>query len=183
MSAGFATAWAMPSRWTFSVPPIAEFVRRHTHEARCIVDPFAGNSSVADYRNDLRNGGVDAEEFVRGLIAQGVNADCVIFDPPYSQRQIAECYKGLGRKVTMQDTQSAVLYKRVRLALDEILSPLGKALSFGWQSGGFGISYVTDEILLVQHGGAHNDTICVAQTKPLPDTSQGILPLTQEGAA
>ena len=156
----------MPSRWTFSIPPIAEFVARHTAGRSCIVDPFCGSSTLAHYRNDLGRGGVDAEAFVRGLIAQGVVADCVIFDPPYSPRQISECYKSIGRTVTTADTQNAALYSRVRAALRDVLAVDGVALSFGWQSGGFGRAWPTLEVLLVQHGGAHNDTICVAQTKP-----------------
>jgi hypothetical protein len=55
----------------------------------------------------------------------------------------------------------------VRAALTDILDDGGLALSFGWQSSGFGREWETLEILLVQHGGAHNDTICVAQRKPV----------------
>lgn len=161
-----AVAWAMPSRWTFQIPPIADFVQRWTEGRTCIVDPFCGTSLVAHHRNDMAHGGMDAEQFVRDLIAQGVRADCVIFDPPYSPRQIAECYKSIGRKATTEDTQNARLYKRVRDALADVLVPGGVALSFGWQSSGFGKRWLTHEILLVQHGGAHNDTICVAQVKP-----------------
>jgi hypothetical protein len=41
------------------------------------------------------------------------------------------------------------------------------ALSFGWSSVGFGKNrgWRMIEILLVCHGGAHNDTICVAEVK------------------
>ena len=53
----------------------------------------------------------------------------------------------------------------MREALALILKPDGIALSFGWQSAGFGRDWDTLEILLVQHGGAHNDTICVAQKR------------------
>jgi hypothetical protein len=159
-------AWAMPSRWTFQIPPVAEFVRRWTMDRTSIVDPFCGTSTIAHHRNDLAREGVDAEEFVRRLIAVGIRSDCVIFDPPYSPRQIAECYKSVGRKPTTKDTQNAALYARVRTALAEILDPGGVALSFGWQSSGFGKRWPTGEILMVQHGGAHNDTICVAQVKP-----------------
>lgn len=36
-------------------------------------------------------------------------------------------------------------------------------LSFGWNSAGMGLEgFRRLEILLVAHGGAHNDTICVA---------------------
>lgn len=155
----------MPSRWTFSIPPIREFVARHLNGCSVIVDPFSGQSTIGTHRNDLGRGGCDAEVFVRRLIAEGVVADAVLFDPPYSPRQIAECYKGIGRTCTTKDTQSGMLYRLVRSALADILAPDGIALSFGWQSSGFGKEWETVETLLVQHGGAHNDTICVAQRR------------------
>ena len=113
------------------------------------------------------HGGVDAEEFCQRLLQDGVVADAVLFDPPYSPRQISECYKSIGKAVSMRDTQNALLYSRVRKPLAMLLRPGGVALSFGWQSSGFGKDWTTEEILLVQHGGAHNDTVCVAQRKPL----------------
>lgn len=158
-------AFAMPNRWTFQMPPVADFVRHWTKDYHRIVDPFCGMSTVARFSNDLGRGGVDAEEYVRSLIGDGVSADCVIFDPPYSPRQISECYESIGLKATTEDTQNARLYKRVRAALADILEPDGIALSFGWQSSGFGKDWRTMQILLVQHGGAHNDTICVAQRR------------------
>lgn len=147
------------------MPPVAAFLARHLKGASVIVDPFCGESTVATHRNDLARGGVDAEQFVRDLIAQGVIADAVLFDPPYSPRQIAECYRGIGREPTMEDTQNGRLFKRVRAALADVLKPDGIALSFGWQSSGFGKGWDTGEILIVQHGGAHTDTICVAQRR------------------
>lgn len=174
-------AWAMPSRWTFTIPPIREFVAKHTTGRRCIVDPFAGTSTFAHHRNDLARDGVDAETFVRGLIKEGVRADCVIFDPPYSPRQITEVYASIGRKATMEDTQSAVLYKRARTALNDVLADDGLALCFGWSSMGMGRQYETLEVLLCQHGGAHNDTICVAQRKRA--AASALLDLFQERAA
>lgn len=93
-------------------------------------------------------------------------ADVILFDPPYSPRQIAECYQGIGARTTREDTQNAHLYARTRRALRELLKPNGVALSFGWSSTGFGKAWRAEEIMLVQHGGAHNDTICVAQRKP-----------------
>ncbi len=105
------------------------------------------------------------ESFNDGIHSLRNNA--VIFDPPYSPRQISECYKSIGRKATTADTQNALLYREVRDGLSELLKPGGVALSFGWQSSGFGKDWPTLEILLVRHGGAHNDTICVAQRKPI----------------
>jgi len=135
-------------------------------DAKVIVDPFCGESLVGTHRNDLGRGGVEATDFIESLISDGVIADCVIFDPPYSPRQISECYKSIGRKATMKDTQNGVLYASVRKGLNRLLKPGGTALSFGWQSSGFGRLYRTVEIMLVQHGGPHYDTICVSQQKP-----------------
>ncbi|OQW38365.1 MAG: hypothetical protein A4C66_11885 [Nitrospira sp. HN-bin3] len=162
----FSTAWCMPSPWTFQMEPVRAFLARHLTGRRCIVDPFCGTSQIGHFRNDLGRGGVDAEDFLRNLIRQGVRADAVLFDPPYSPRQVAECYAGTGRKITMADTQNGAPNKRVKALLREILDEGGIALSFGWQSSGFGRAWETVEILLVQHGGAHNDTICVAQRPP-----------------
>lgn len=43
----------------------------------------------------------------------------------------------------------------------------GKVISFGWNSGGIGMKYgfEIERILLVAHGGWHNDTICTIERK------------------
>lgn len=163
-------AWAGPHSETFSIPPIAAFVQRWWREPS--VDPFARNSDLATYRNDLSpetraEYHMDAEAFCDLMADRGVRARLVLFDPPYSPRQISEVYQSVGRTVTPQDTQNSVLYERVKRAADRLLVPGGIALSFGWNSAGFGkrYGYTTVEIMLVAHGGAHNDTICVAQRK------------------
>lgn len=157
----------MPNKWTFQIKPISLFVSRWCKGGSVIVDPFSGKSDIGTIRNDLARGGVDAGKFCEELIDRKGRgfADVVIFDPPYSPRQIKECYESVGLKPNMKDTQSGVLYKVVRECLRDMLRPGGVALSFGWQSGGLGNTLKTKEILLIQHGGAHNDTICVAQVK------------------
>ena len=162
----FKTAFAMPSPWTFEIPPIGAFVDRWLAGGGVSVDPFCGHSKRATYSNDMSQGGVDAEYYMESLHKSGVIADVLLFDPPYSPRQISECYKKVGRKVVMADTQNAAFYKRARNAARKVLRPGGIALSFGWSSCGFGVSWDVLEILLVRHGGAHNDTICVAQRSP-----------------
>jgi hypothetical protein len=159
--------WAMPSPATFSIPPVADLLRRWTQTCPIIVDPFAGDSMIGSHRNDLKHGGVDAEIYCRQLHGLGITADAVLFDPPYSPRQISEVYKSIGLHAGMKEAQNATLYKRVRDALDLLLRPGGIAISFGWNSAGFGKSrgYETLEIMLVAHGGAHNDTIVVVERK------------------
>lgn len=164
--------WAMPSADTFSVRPIGDMVRRYLKASRVSIDPFARNSGLATYTNDLNpetsaQDHMDAGEWMDALAARGVVADLMLFDPPYSPRQISEVYAGIGRVATTADTQSAALYSRVRDAAMRVLADDAIVLSFGWNSVGMGGGRGFDlvEVLMVCHGGAHNDTICLAERR------------------
>src|SRR5216683_1651863 len=169
----FNRAFAMPSANTFGIKPIGKFVTRWlVVSPGKTIDPFARNNTLADWRNDLDPATLapfhmDAADFCRAALQRGAQCSLALFDPPYSPRQISECYKGFGREVTTQDTQNAALYKRVRDALDPLIVSGGVVLSFRWSSNGMGVGrgYAIEEILLVAHGGAHNDTICIAERK------------------
>jgi hypothetical protein len=165
-------AWAMPSHDTFSIRPIRELIERHMHGGVWL-DPFSRNSPFRGrtITNDLNpdfpaDHHEEAADFLRRWPADSV--DGVLFDPPYSPRQISECYKGVGREVHTIDTSSAFYGDRKRLAALAI-KPGGKAICFGWNSGGLGKSngFELVEVLIVAHGGAHNDTICTVEVKRL----------------
>lgn len=171
----FTRTWAMPNADTFSVKPIGEFVQRYLAASKISIDPFARNKRWATHTNDLNpdttaEHHMDAEEFLKMLACNSTQADLVIFDPPYSPRQISECYKSVGREVGMKGTQSALLYQRVRDAIPAVLSSGGIVLSFGWNSVGMGKRHGFEqiEIMLCCHGGAHNDTICLAERRVPP---------------
>lgn len=164
--------FAMPNSETFTVAPIGDFVKRYLVDSKVSIDPFARNKTWFTHTNDLNPATtaqhhMDAETFLRKMKQDGVSADLGIFDPPYSSRQISECYKAIGLKVGMEETQNGRLYKRVRDALDELLPPGGIVLSFGWQSAGMGKGrgYELIEVMMISHGGAHNDTLCIAEIK------------------
>jgi hypothetical protein len=166
--------WAMPSSDTFDVPPIGEFVKSYLRQSKISIDPFARNKRWATYTNDLSPATaaehhLDAEIFLSQLQENGIIADLVIFDPPYSPRQISEVYQSIGRTVTMEDTQNSALYSRVRKKIYPLVSVGGIVLSFGWNSHGMsnsgGREWEILEIMLVCHGAAHNDTICMAERK------------------
>ena len=166
----FNRVWAMPNHDTFSIPPIGAFVRRYLVNSQVSVDSFARNKDWATYTNDLNpdtsaQNHMDAEDYLHSMQGQFI-ADLGILDPPYSPRQISECYAQVGRKATMRDTQSG-WWKRIRDALDPLIVPGGIVLSFGWNSNGMGKTrgYELLDVLLVAHGGAHNDTICIAERK------------------
>lgn len=164
----FSREWAMPAADTFAVKPIAAFVQRYLANSRVSVDPFARNNEWATWRNDLDPQTrapfhMDAEDFLVKLASEGVQADLAIMDPPYSPRQVSEHYRAFGRPIGKDGTQTAALYARVRRALKAVLAPGGVVLSFGWNSCGMGQGFKRLEYLLVAHGGAHNDTICIAE--------------------
>lgn len=153
------------------MPPIKALLSRWLDGRKCIVDPFARNCRLAHWRNDLNpdtaaDFHVDAREFLKMISDQGIDADAFLFDPPYSPRQIAEVYQHVGKTATTEDTQNARLYREVRRLADTILDPGAVVISAGWNSAGMGGNcYQFEEVLLVAHGGAHNDTIVVVETK------------------
>jgi hypothetical protein len=157
-------AWAMPNPYTFQIPIIRDFVTRWVDGLDIVIDPFCGSSTIGSHRNDIRNGGPDAAEWLQSL---ALVADAILLDPPYSPRQISEAYKSIGKPVTQSDTQNARVIKQVRDEAHRLTRAGSVVLSFGWNSCGMGKSrgYTMKEILLVAHGGAHNDTICIAEVR------------------
>jgi hypothetical protein len=170
-----ARAWAMPSAATFDLEPVARLMDRWLVACAVVVDPFARNSKRGTHRNDMDTGTtaeshIDATSYLHQLHAAGVVADAVLLDPPYSPRQISEHYRAAGLKPTRETTQNGALYRRARVAADKILRPGGIVISCGWNSTGMGrtLAYEPLEILLVNHGGAHNDTLIVVERKAEP---------------
>lgn len=163
----FSRKFSMPNAYTFEMKPVADFVKRWIEPSFETIDPFAGKSKIAKYSNDLAVSGKNSEIWLQELVDSELLVDAVILDPPYSPRQISEVYKSVGLQASSTDTQNARLYAECRRLLNKLLKPGGIALSFGWNSNGFGkkYNYTLVEIMLVHHGGAHNDTICLAERK------------------
>jgi hypothetical protein len=160
--------WAMPSADTFTIKPLGEIVKKYL--AGVSVDPFARNNDWATYTNDLNpetsaQYHMDAVGFLNMLAGKGVKADVILFDPPYSSRQVKEVYAGIGRKFGKEDNQNSIRWTAEREACLQLCKPGTIVLSFGWNSTGMGNKrgFEKVEILLVNHGSAHNDTICVVE--------------------
>lgn len=166
----YSREWAMPSSDTFSVRPIGDMVKRYLSASKVSCDPFARNNRWATHTNDI-NPNTNAEhhmdcvDFLNMLFDRGIRCDLALLDPPYSPRQISECYQEAGIKCGMKETQNAALYARVKDALSRVMIEGGIVLSFGWNSAGMGKkhNYNIIEVMLVCHGSAHNDTICLAE--------------------
>jgi len=140
--------WAMPNKRTFQIKPIKELLEKYICDWKIVIDPFP-----FDYKKD-------ATEYLNEL-TDNFNS-IAVFDPPYSPRQLKECYKGKGEYDTKCSTWSNwkdLLSSKIKVG--------GKVISFGWNTGGLGMNrgFKIIEILLVPHGGQHNDTICVVEEK------------------
>ena len=135
-------AWAMPNKNTFDITPIRKML---------------GDEVDTDYN-------LDALDFLK--IFDDCSVDGVLYDPPYSPRQISECYKGVGLEVSNKTTQAS-FWSNQKKEISRIVKVGGKVISFGWNSGGIGMKYgfEIERILLVAHGGWHNDTICTIERK------------------
>ncbi len=162
--------WEMPNHRTFNIKCIRNLIHKYIDSGMDnIIDPFANESKIGTITNDLNKEygtdyTIDAHEFLKMFDDNSV--DMVLYDPPYSLRQVSECYKNVGIEVTQETTQSS--WRRNHIdEIRRILKPEGVCISFGWNSNGVGKKRgcTIEEILLVSHGGSHNDTICTVERK------------------
>ncbi len=140
--------WAMPNKKTFEIKPIKELLERYISDWSSVLDPFP-----FEYKED-------ATDFLNKI--EDESYEYAVFDPPYSPRQLKECYKGKGEYDTKNSTWSNwknLLAKKIQKG--------GMVISFGWNSNGMGMSrgFHITEILLVAHGRNHNDTIVIVERK------------------
>jgi hypothetical protein len=160
--------WAMPNSRTFKIKPIKELILSEMSDGLWI-DPFANNNKLAKITNDLNpqyetDYHMDALDFLK--MFEDSSVDGILYDPPYSPRQVSECYHNVGYNVT-QDTTKASFWGNHKREISRIVRPGGKVITFGWNSGGIGMKngFQITRILLVPHGGWHNDTICTVEVK------------------
>jgi len=161
--------WEMPNSNTFDIRCIKELIERYNNASLISIDPFANKNRIAAECNDLdpKHGcrhNMDAIDFLD--IFKDNSVDLVLFDPPYSPRQVSECYKKLGKTVNMQTTQAS-FWSNLKNKIQKIVKPEGYCISFAWNSMGIGKKrgFEIKEILLVAHGGNHNDTIVTVEQK------------------
>lgn len=156
--------WAMPNKNTFNIKPIRAFILNEIGDNQIWIDPFANNNKLASITNDLNpectsDYHLDALDFLKNFNDSSV--DGILYDPPYSPRQVSECYKSFGMNVTSETTRAS-FWSKHKKEIARILKPKGKAIVFGWNSSGIpkSLGFSIKKILLISHGGWHNDTIC-----------------------
>ena len=152
--------WCMPNKWTFTIKPIKDLLEQEIQGCGDWIDPFAGMNSPAQIRNDLNPGmnaqyHEDALKFLKMWQADSMAG--ALFDPPYSPRQVMECYQGIGMRTVAENTKMSFWSQ----CKDE------KVICFGWNSMGLGKArgFKMSRILLVPHGASKNDTIVTVEKK------------------
>ena len=169
--------WAMPNKNTFDIKPIKNLILSELTNGLWL-DPFANKNKLASVTNDLNPAfdtdyHMDALDFLKMFDTDSV--DGILYDPPYSPRQVSECYNDVGYNVTW-DTTKASFWGNHKREISRIVKIGGKVITFGWNSGGIGAKYGfrIERILLVPHGGWHNDTICTVEVKVENYNQEGI---------
>lgn len=153
VSVNISRTWAMPNKNTFQIKPIGNLISKYrldniSHGLWLDPFPYPYQEDALVYLAKFH------DNFVEG----------VLFDPPYSPRQLKECYQSYG--MALHDTKSSV-WSNWKDEIARVIKPGGLCISFGWSSNGLGKSrgFEIVEILMVAHGGNHNDTICVVEKK------------------
>lgn len=141
----FFRHWCMPNANTFEIAPIAALLDRVLAGRAVVVDPFARGSKRATHGNDL-----NPEFCARPMEAQDFLRD-------------------LAARGVVADA----------LLLDPPYSPrqmveVYKSVGLDKGSAGSQNARLLEEVHLVCHGGAHNDTIATVEHKTIP-TQRGFL--------
>ena len=149
--------WAMASHQTFDIKPIKEFIKENIGSD--YVDPFPYPFKE------------DAITYLKKIKTNSKLS--LVFDPPYSQRQLKEMYHSNG--ISLDHSINNSYWSKCKKEIARIIKPNGRVISFGWNSGGVGNKngFEIEKILLVNHGSQHNDTICTLEVKA---TSELALP-------
>src|SRR5882757_8933492 len=157
-------AFSQPTGDTFKMKPVADLLTRYWNVDFISVDPFARASKLATFTNDFdiaqpTQYHLDALDFALGLLLIAPAINLVLFDPPYSYRQVRELYAASKRAWTQHDQQQVGRWSKVKDALTAATAPNAIVISFGWNTTGFGKSrgFTPIEYLVIGHGSAHND--------------------------
>ncbi len=162
--------WAMPNKNTYQIKPIAKLIKQYQDSVQGFwIDPFCGTNKYAHHTNDLNpeiaaDFHLDAIDFLKQCPIH--ENCCMFFDPPYSPRQSSECYKNVGKLVNMQTTQSS-WWSNLKDEISRLVSPDMYCITTCWNSNGIGMSrgFEKEIVLVVPHGGWHNDTIMTVERK------------------
>lgn len=161
--------WHMPSHSTFSIKPIMKLINKYYNADMLCLNPFAFTSNIG-ITNDVNPNldtdyNLDATEFLSLWSDESV--DMVLYDPPYTPSQLKEHYDEYPESKALYYTSKQNYWSNQKNIISNIVKPNGYVISFGYDTNGIGKKrgFEIIEILLVAHGGGHNDTLCTVERK------------------
>ena len=161
--------WCMPNSRTFSIKPIQKLIEKYYDKDKITLNPFA-NESKYGITNDINPNlntdyHMDATEFLGKFDKDSV--DLVLYDPPYTPTQLKEHYGNFPESKALYYTSKSSYWSNQKNMIADIVKGNGIVLSFGYDSNGMGKNrgFELVEVLLVAHGGHHNDTIVTVERK------------------
>lgn len=146
--------FGMPNHLTFKIKPIKELIERYYKKEQLWLDPFANNSQYG-ITNDLNpkfstHFNLDFIDYLK-LFNKCYG---MFIDPPYSPTQIKLCYDDIGLPGSRIE---GGFYSRTWKEALRIKPAI--ILQFGWNTNGQKKYYDMVELLIVNHGSMHNDTL------------------------
>jgi len=141
-------ARSKPNKETYQIPPIKKLMRKYVGLAYLDVFPYPFD--------------MDALVMLKTFGSNSVKH--LVLDPPYSERQLIESYKLKGG-FSIQGKPK--YWADIKNEVMRVCQVGGIVITMGWNSTGMGASrnFEKKEILLVSHGGQHNDTIVTVERK------------------
>jgi len=143
--------WSMPNHETFKIPCIKQILKDELNNEYLDLFPLSQSMFLK----------IDALQLLKKLKSSSENN--IVFDPPYSQRQLKEMYKNIGFSYDMNNSY----WSNCKDEIARITRKTSKVLSFGWNSNGIGKNrgFEIKKIWLIAHGSSHNDTIITLEEK------------------
>jgi len=135
-----------PNKRTFTIKPIKKLIQQEKTPGIWL-DPFQ-----YPYTEDA---------LVQLKRYDDCSVDGVLFDPPYSPRQLKECYDDIGESWNGQNTPWSLWQQQI----SRIIKPGGKCIKFGWNTGKISKHFEIIRLMIVNHGSHHNDTIVTVQKR------------------
>lgn len=95
----------------------------------------------------------DAFDFVRSW--RGAQFNTIILDPPYNLRKAREKYQ----------ERYIGSFQKIKEQVQYILNPGGRIITLGYDTVGMSRrrGFEKEAVIIVCHGGDHNDTLCVVE--------------------
>ena len=140
----FERDFCLPNKRTYTMQPVKRLFEQEINGG-IVIDLFS-----FPYKTD-------ALEYIQ--TQKSNSADVVTFDPPYSDYELGRHYLNKGISPS-----NGPYYKKLRNECFRVIKPDGKIIVFGWNSVRFP-GFKIERILLLNHGGMHNDTIITVQQK------------------